>query len=453
MPECKILLIDDDRTIRVVTADLLQDEGYQTSSAASVAEARDTLASEVFDLILCDMVMENETGLNLLEYIKEKNIQTPVLMITGYASVDSAVAAMKAGAEDYLTKPYSDDALLLKIERTLSKFRTQIELQRLREQIREKFEFGKLIGRADNMKRVVELLQQVADTDASVLITGETGTGKEMVARALHHNSRRASKAFVGVNCAALSAPLLESELFGHEKGAFTGAIGQKPGRFELAKNGTLFFDEIDSMPMNMQPKLLRVLQERSFERVGGTETLTVDVRVIAAANTELRQAIERGDFREDLYYRLNVIPVRLPPLRERLEDIPVLASHFVHKYAERMGKTVDEISPSSIELLMAQAWPGNVRELENMIERAVILCQSEQIEPKHLLLQSEDKMMHLLADAVSRRLTEEQVAQLYAQMIYAEVGHSKKDACEVLRINYRTLQNRLGLSDKDGEE
>ncbi|MCA9743468.1 sigma-54-dependent Fis family transcriptional regulator [candidate division KSB1 bacterium] len=453
MPECKILLIDDDRTFRVVTADLLQDEGYQTSSAASVAEARDTLASEVFDLILCDMVMENETGLNLLEYIKEKNIQTPVLMITGYASVDSAVAAMKAGAEDYLTKPYSDDALLLKIERTLSKFRTQIELQRLREQIREKFEFGKLIGRADNMKRVVELLQQVADTDASVLITGETGTGKEMVARALHHNSRRASKAFVGVNCAALSAPLLESELFGHEKGAFTGAIGQKPGRFELAKNGTLFFDEIDSMPMNMQPKLLRVLQERSFERVGGTETLTVDVRVIAAANTELRQAIERGDFREDLYYRLNVIPVRLPPLRERLEDIPVLASHFVHKYAERMGKTVDEISPSSIELLMAQAWPGNVRELENMIERAVILCQSEQIEPKHLLLQSEDKMMHLLADAVSRRLTEEQVAQLYAQMIYAEVGHSKKDACEVLRINYRTLQNRLGLSDKDGEE
>ena len=239
--------------------------------------------------------MENETGLNLLEYIKEKNIQTPVLMITGYASVDSAVAAMKAGAEDYLTKPYSDDALLLKIERTLSKFRTQIELQRLREQIREKFEFGKLIGRADNMKRVVELLQQVADTDASVLITGETGTGKEMVARALHHNSRRASKAFVGVNCAALSAPLLESELFGHEKGAFTGAIGQKPGRFELANNGTLFFDEIDSMPMNMQPKLLRVLQERSFERVGGTETLTVDVRVIAAANTELRQAIERG--------------------------------------------------------------------------------------------------------------------------------------------------------------
>ncbi|MCB9508783.1 MAG: sigma-54-dependent Fis family transcriptional regulator [Deferribacteres bacterium] len=453
MPECKILLIDDDRTFRVVTADLLQDEGYQTSSAASVAEARDTLASEVFDLILCDMVMENETGLNLLEYIKEKNIQTPVLMITGYASVDSAVAAMKAGAEDYLTKPYSDDALLLKIERTLSKFRTQIELQRLREQIREKFEFGKLIGRADNMKRVVELLQQVADTDASVLITGETGTGKEMVARALHHNSRRASKAFVGVNCAALSAPLLESELFGHEKGAFTGAIGQKPGRFELANNGTLFFDEIDSMPMNMQPKLLRVLQERSFERVGGTETLTVDVRVIAAANTELRQAIERGDFREDLYYRLNVIPVRLPPLRERLEDIPVLASHFVHKYAERMGKTVDEISPSSIELLMAQAWPGNVRELENMIERAVILCQSEQIEPKHLLLQSEDKMMHLLADAVSRRLTEEQVAQLYAQMIYAEVGHSKKDACEVLRINYRTLQNRLGLSDKDGEE
>ena len=399
------------------------------------------------------MVMENETGLNLLEYIKEKNIQTPVLMITGYASVDSAVAAMKAGAEDYLTKPYSDDALLLKIERTLSKFRTQIELQRLREQIREKFEFGKLIGRADNMKRVVELLQQVADTDASVLITGETGTGKEMVARALHHNSRRASKAFVGVNCAALSAPLLESELFGHEKGAFTGAIGQKPGRFELANNGTLFFVEIDSMPMHMPPKLLRVLQERSFERVGGTETLTVDVRVIAAANTELRQAIERGDFREDLYYRLNVIPVRLPPLRERLEDIPVLASHFVHKYAERMGKTVDEISPSSIELLMAQAWPGNVRELENMIERAVILCQSEQIEPKHLLLQSEDKMMHLLADAVSRRLTEEQVAQLYAQMIYAEVGHSKKDACEVLRINYRTLQNRLGLSDKDGEE
>ena len=451
MPTNKILLIDDDRTFRLVTADALKDENYHAESVASVAEAREKLESAVFDLILCDMVMENESGLELLEYVKEKQIRTPVLMINGYASVDSAVQAMKAGAEDYLTKPYSDEALLLKIERTLAKFQAQVELQRLRNEIRDKFEFGNLIGRSDKMKKVIELLRQVADTEASVLISGETGTGKELVAKALHHNSRRADKPFVGVNCAALSETLLESELFGHEKGAFTGALTQKSGRFEMADGGTLFFDEIDSMPINMQPKLLRVLQERTFERVGGTQSLSTDVRVLAAASADLKEAIEQGTFREDLFYRLNVIPVQLPPLRERLDDVPLLASPFSPKHGIRMNKNSLDISPAAVELLMAQSWPGNVRELENMIERAVILCPGEQIEPQHLLLQSEDKMMHLLADAVTRRLTEEQVAQLYAQMIYAEVGHSKKDACEVLKINYRTLQNRLGLAEKDG--
>jgi DNA-binding NtrC family response regulator len=446
----KILLIDDDNTFRLVTADLLKDEGYAVESAGSVSAAKERLEKEAFDLILCDLVMEKESGLDLLEHVKTQSIQTPVLMITGYATIDSAVQAMKAGAEDYLTKPCSNDALLLKIERTLGKYRTHAELQRLRKEIQEQFEFGNLIGRSSKMKQVVELLQQVADTDASVLITGETGTGKEMVAKALHHSSRRAEKRFVGVNCAALTETLLESELFGHEKGAFTGAIHQKPGRFEMADGGTLFFDEIGSMPISTQPKILRVLQERAFERVGGTQTLIVDVRIIAATNSDLKKAIAAGDFREDLYYRLNVIPVQVPSLRERMEDIPVLAKHFVQKYAERMHKKIPEISPAAIELLLAQTWPGNVRELENMIERAVILCRSEQIEPQHLLLQSEDKMMQLLADAVSRRLTEEQVAQLYARMIYAETGHSKKDACEVLKINYRTLQNRLGLAEKE---
>lgn len=446
MKKAHILLVDDDATFRLVTRDLLAEEGYAVDAAASIAEAQQQIAGGRYDLVLCDLVMEKESGLDLLRELTTMPLRPPVLMITGFASVDSAVEAMKTGAEDYLTKPCSNDALLLKIERTLEKYQARAELERLRREMHDRFTFGSMIGRSAAMQQVMALLEQIADTDASVLITGETGTGKEMVARALHQHSRRAHKPFIGVNCAALTESLLESELFGHEKGAFTGALAQKPGRFERADGGTLFLDEIGSMSPALQAKLLRVLQERHFERVGGTETISVDIRLIAATNTELKQAIKDGLFREDLYYRLNVIPVHLPPLRERAGDIPLLAQHFVEKHTERLRKPAPELSPAAAELLMARNWPGNVRELENVIERAVILCREGTIHAQHLLLQQEDRLMQLLAEAATKRFTEEQLCQLYARMIYAETGENKKAACDVLNINYRTLQNRLGL-------
>ena len=448
MNKAHILIVDDDRTFRLVTSDVLRDEGYRVVPVQDIDEARKRLAEEPFDLILCDLVMEGGSGLQLLEYSKSQQIEAPFIMITGFASVDSAVEAMKLGAEDYITKPCSHDALLLKIERTLDKYRNLLELQRLRKEVQGEFQFGNLKGQSAKMRQVVEMLRQVAETDASVLLYGETGTGKEMAARAIHYNGPRKDRPFVGVNCAALSETLLESELFGHEKGAFTGAIRQKPGRFEMANGGTLFLDEIGNMPLATQAKLLRVLQERQFERVGGTESISVDIRIISATNTDLKKAMEAGRFREDLYYRLNVIPIHLPPLRERMEDLPLLAQHFLEKYATRFNKPVRGISPAAMELLLRQSWPGNVRQLENTIERAVVLCRSETIEPQHLLLQSEDPAVQLIGDAVARRLSEDELNRLYARMILAEVGGNKKEACRILKINYRTLQSRIEEDD-----
>lgn len=440
----KILLVDDDKTFQTVTRSFLVDSDYEVDTAGSAEMAEDKIRAQHYDLVLTDLKMAGKDGLDLLNFVKQWAPETPVVMITGFASVDSAVAAMKAGAEDYLTKPCSNDELLLKITRVIEKTRTRQELSRLREEVSAKYTFENIIGRSPAMQSVFKLISQVAETDASVLIQGETGTGKELVARAIHYNSLRKNKPFVCVNCAALSDSLLESELFGHERGAFTGAIKQRIGRFEMADGGTLFLDEVGDIPLGTQVKLLRALQEREFERVGGAQTVKTDIRIISASNSDLRQKIKEGTFREDLYYRLNVMPIHLTPLRQRPEDTVLLVQHFVKKYAERNQKAVKSVSPAAMELLLRFSWPGNVRELENTLERAVILCSTDTIEVNHLLSLNQEQESGLLNRALRERMTEQQLTRLYARMVLNENNGNKKETCKVLDINFRTLQNRL---------
>ncbi len=439
-----ILVVDDDAAFRAVTSALLEDEGYGVTCAADGNEAIAILRERHFDLVLSDLVMTEISGLQVLETAKTLSPRTIVIMVTGFASVESAVEAIKHGAEDYLTKPCGNAELLLKVERALAQRRKDEELARLRDVVAQSHSFGNLIGKSPRMQQVFRLAQQVASTDATALLLGETGTGKELLARAIHFNSPRRHGPFVAVNCAAIAETLLESELFGHERGAFTGAIRQKPGRFEMAEKGTLFLDEVGDIPMATQIKLLRVLQEREFERVGGNETIRCDIRLISATNQNLEQAIQEKKFREDLYYRLNVVPIRLPALRERPEDIPLLAQHFLKKYVQALNKPVAKISEAALNLLLQHKWPGNVRELENLVERAIVLCTGEVIDIEHLLMLQDRPEADLLSQARSRQLTERQLTQLYARMILDVAAGNKKEACRILDINFRTLQNRL---------
>jgi DNA-binding NtrC family response regulator len=443
-----LLVVDDDTTFRAVTSALLEDEGYAVTCAADGSEALTLLRERHFDLVLSDLVMAEVSGLQVLETAKTLNPATIVIMVTGFASVESAVEAIKLGAEDYLTKPCGNAELLLKVKRALAQRQKDEELARLRDVVAQSHSFGNLIGKSTRMQHVFRLAQQVASTDVTVLLLGETGTGKELLARAIHFNSPRRSGPFVAVNCAAIAETLLESELFGHEKGAFTGAIRQKPGRFEMAEKGTLFLDEVGDIPITTQIKLLRVLQEREFERVGGNETIKCDIRLISATNHNLEELMQEKKFREDLYYRLNVVPIKVPALRDRPEDVPLLAQHFLQKYAQALNKPIRKISEAAMNLLLQHKWPGNVRELENLVERAAVLCNGDIIDVEHLLLLQDRPEADLLAQARSELLTERQLTQLYARMILDKAGGNKKEACRVLAINFRTLQNRLeGLS------
>jgi len=445
MNQSRVLIIDDDKTFRAITQSLLEEEGYLVEALASFEEATQRLREQRYDLVLSDLVMPGSGGLEVLEHAQTHYPATPVVMITGFASISSAVEAMKRGADDYLTKPCGNDELLLKISRAIAKSRERQELQRLRAEVAEKFTYGNLLGKSAAMRQVFDLIAQVAETDTTVLIQGETGTGKELVAKAIHYNSPRRAQPFIAVHCAALAETLLESELFGHERGAFTGAIKQKIGRFEQAQNGTLFLDEVAEIPASTQVKLLRVLQERSFERVGGDQTIPLDIRVLAASNRDLTQALRAGTFREDLYYRLNVVPVHLPPLRERPEDIPLLAENFLRRYTTKMGKQIEGFAASATDFLLRQPWPGNVRELENLIERAVVLSQDTRISLKPLLRLSQRLEDKLVLEAHSQRLNEDELTRRYAHIILEEVGGNKKEAGRVLGINFRTLQRRLG--------
>lgn len=371
----RILIIDDDESVRDLLGAFLKDQGFDVAAAADGKAGLDLLRQDRFDLFLVDLNMPVMGGMDLLREAFRLKIDTPSIVITAFAAVNTAVEAIKLGAFDYITKPFSLDELLIVINRCLDVSKLKIENAALKRQLKHKFDFGGLIGSSPEMQKIYELIKKIADTDSTVFIHGESGTGKELIAKVIHYNSARFQKPFVPLNCAAIPRDLLESELFGHEKGAFTGAINTRIGRFELANNGTIFLDEIGELHPSLQAKMLRVIQEKEFERVGSTKTLKVDVRILAATNRDLKKAIANGEFREDLYYRLNVIPLEIPPLRERKEDIEILIEHFINKFSKKKKKEPFSITTDAMNCFKNYDWPGNVRELENMIERLVILC------------------------------------------------------------------------------
>jgi len=380
-----ILIVDDEKNYHLPLTSLFKHEGYETISAYSGNEAWSILREREVDLVLSDMTMPDGDGLELLSKIKAGKPEIPVIMLTAFGTIELAVAATKQGAYDYLTKPCDNDNLLSLVAKALEVSRLGRQNKELRSQLSQRHSFGSLVGKSKPMLELYQLLEKVAPTKANVLITGESGTGKELVAQALHYNSPRAEGPFVPVNCSALSPTLLESELFGHEKGAFTDARQSRAGRFEMAGGGSLFLDEIGEMDPGIQVKLLRVLQERRFERVGGGRSIDVDVRLIAATNRDLKKEVAAGNFREDLFYRLNVVHLTLPALRERLDDLPLLAEHFLKKYGEDSGLGAKTLSREALRLMYAYNWPGNIRELGNVIERGVVLSSGQTIEPSDL--------------------------------------------------------------------
>ncbi|HMK65010.1 MAG TPA: sigma-54 dependent transcriptional regulator [Thermodesulfobacteriota bacterium] len=387
-----ILIVDDEKNYLLVLKELLGEEGYEVVTAQSASEALDIFQEMELDLVITDMRMPGKSGMELLSALKEKDPHLPVIMMTAFATVEKAVEAMKKGAYDYIMKPFDNEVLIKTVAKALAMGRIIKENRLLSRELKEKLGPTDLIGNSFPMRQVRELILKVASTKATVLISGESGTGKELVARAIHFNSPRKDKPIVSVNCSALTETLLESELFGHEKGAFTGAVAQRKGRFETADGGTLFLDEIGEMSPSVQVTLLRVLQNREFERVGGNKTIKVDVRVITATNKDLAEEIKKGHFREDLYYRLNVVHIEVPPLRERKEDLPLLVRYFLERFAREMNKKeVPTPAPEVMDLLLAYEWPGNIRELENMIERAVILNPGSVIRIEDLPIREKD--------------------------------------------------------------
>lgn len=376
----KILVIDDEEHMCWALEKGLRQEGYQVFTATRGSQGLDIIREETPSLVILDLKMPEMNGLEVLIKAKDMLPKLPVIMITAHGTIDTAIEAMKLGATDYITKPFDLDELKLVVKQALLVNHLQEEVTFYRSEINKRY--GQIVGNSQGIQDVCSLIEKVADSSATVLVTGESGTGKEITALSIHQLSSRREKPFVPINCAALPESLLESELFGHEKGAFTGAVARKLGRFELAHEGTLFLDEITEMPLSMQVKLLRVLQERQFERVGGNESIKIDVRVIAATNRDPLECIKNGTFREDLYYRLNVLPIYLPPLRERKEDIPLLVMHFIKKFNPSQEQ---RMSPDAMGLLMSYEWPGNIRELQNVIERAIILAQGNEIKPHNL--------------------------------------------------------------------
>jgi len=440
----KILIADDEAYVVEGLTALLAEEGYSAETAKDGAEALEKLIDSPFDLILADLKMPKIDGLQLLHEIKTQELFTEVIIVTGKGSIHTAVEAMKNGAYDYLTKPVEADRLRGVIPKALEHHRLVVSYRHLEDQVRHLTRYEALIGQSPQMKEVYKLIDAVADTTANVIITGESGTGKELIARAIHNKSSRTDKPFVAVNCAAFPREILENELFGHEAGAFTGALKEKQGYFELADQGTLFLDEVGEMPLDIQAKILRVLEEQSFRRLGGKKEISVDVRIIAATNRDLNQALEEKSLREDFYYRLCVVEVEPPPLRDRSGDIELLAMEFMKTFSEKNKKRITAISPKCMATLTRYSWPGNVRELKNVIERAVILCQGENLECRHLpsritaAKRTSQKIVLQLGTPLAE-IEKEVILRTLDQM-----DNNKTHAARALGISLKTLHNKL---------
>ncbi len=445
-----ILIVDNERSMREFLAIVLKKEGYHCATAEDGQEALKVLEKDQFDLVLSDIKMPKMDGIELLKALKTSAPETVVVMMTAFASTETAIEALKEGAYDYLTKPFQIDEVKIIIQNVLERKNLKSENTQLRRELKTRADFTQIIGKSENMRKVLNLVEKVADNKSNILITGESGTGKELIARAIHYNSSRRDKAFVTVNCSALPETLLESELFGHMKGSFTGAIGNKPGLFEVADNGSIFLDEIGETSLSIQVKLLRVLQEREFRRVGGTKDLKVDIRIIAATNQDLTKMIAEGRFREDLYYRLDVIPISLPPLRERREDIPLLADYFLKKFNRTLEKEIESISLEVVSFLVNHEWRGNVRELENVIERAVALSSNTVL----TLDDFSGSLPRAASDnPVSFSIPEEgldlehYIGKIEKQLLLKALNEShwvKKEAAKRLRLNFRSFRYRL---------
>lgn len=450
-----ILVVDDESSQRELLEMVLAEEGYSVETASNGEEAVKKVSDRFYNLVVMDLKMPGMGGLEALKEIKQLSPTVQVLIITAYASVDSAVDAMRSGAMNYLTKPVDLEELKIQVEKTMEVSDLVTENAALRAQVDGSFKATEIIGESFRLTEIFETLKMVAPTDATVLILGESGTGKELIADAIHLNSPRAKGPLVKVNCAALPETLLESELFGHEKGSFTGAISRREGRFKLADRGSLFLDEIAEMSLLLQAKLLRVIQTKTFERVGGTESLEVDVRLIVATNRDLELEVQEGRFREDLYYRLNVIPVTLPALRERREDIPLLADYFLTNISERNRKNVRGFSPKAVDMLMRSRWKGNIRELENVVERALIMTRGEYIQPEDLPAHIQDQEnMESIGVTPGRPLSEVEREAIIQTL--EMTGQNRTEAAKLLGISRRTLQYKLkeyGITSTSSQE
>jgi len=455
------LVADDEKSMREFLEIMLKKEGYKVTLASNGEEVMKLIEKDIFDLALVDIRMPRQDGISVLKRIKSISPETVVIVITAYASADTAIKAMKEGAYDYITKPFKIDEIKLIIQNALEKKHLQKENLLLKQVVRDRYHFENIIGQSSRMLELYDLLEKVAPTKTNILITGESGTGKELVAKAIHYNSPRKDKPFVTLNCGAIPESLIESELFGHMRGAFTDAISTKKGLFEVADEGTIFLDEISELPLMMQVKLLRVLQDGEFKRVGGTEDIRVDVRIISATNKNLEEAVREKQFREDLFYRLNVIQVKIPSLRERKEDIPLLTSHFLKRYSEELGKQISQISPEALRVLVQYDYPGNVRELQNIIERAMALETSQELTAQNLSSYIEEQLpnkkraldLEIPSEGVDLEKIVEDVERTLLLKALDRTKGIKKKAAELLHINFRSMRYRLekyGLNHSD---
>jgi DNA-binding NtrC family response regulator len=456
MSDQRVLIVDDEQSARQGLSELVTGWGYVTETAADGREALERMESFAPLVVITDVVMPNLDGFKLLAHVKEDYPETAVILLTGQGSVDAAIRAVKdEGAFYYFEKPINTRKIQLVLKKAAEYSSARRENDLLRRQLRQYGAFGEMVGNSDAMREVYTIIEQVAPSSVSVLVTGESGTGKEMVARTIHKLSPRANQPFIAINCAAVPETLMESELFGHEKGAFTGAAERRIGCFELANNGTLLLDEIAEMPFLLQAKLLRVLEDKTVRRLGSMREMNVDVRVIAATNKDPYKAVQEGTLREDLLYRLNVITIKLPPLRDHRDDIPLLAQHMIDELSRRHSKTARQISPESMELLMGCHWPGNIRELRNVIERAVVICEGEQIEKRHLPFHITGQRPSPATDAVMIPIGMplDEVERRVILSTLARTDYNKTRTAETLRISLKTLHNKLKAYKEAGEE